>query len=105
MSAVPNFAEYAFKRVTLSVSEENHEFLGRLAAYRNAMAKEAKKNIPAFTRKSLCESYITAQADLARKEMADMLAALGELPPAKDREAVKKYVARVVAWDKKNNHQ
>lgn len=105
MAAVPDIAEYAFKRVTLSLSEENHEFLGRLAAYRNAMAKEARKNIPAWTRKSLCEAFISAQADTYRKSMAEMFAALGELPSAKDREALKKYVARVAAWDKKTNNQ
>lgn len=41
------------------------------------------------------------RCDALRAQLADMLVAMGELPEAKDREAMERYAKRVVAHDKK----
>lgn len=105
MPGLPEIDDQPFKRLSIDLSEVNYEFIGRLAAYRNVMAAAGKKRISPWTRKALCEAFVAAQVSAVLKNMTEMFAELGELPRADDKEAMVKYVARVIAWDKKTNNQ
>jgi hypothetical protein len=69
----------------------------RLAAYRNAIA-DAKgiKLERRWSRKSVIESWVKSQANATRSAMKLMLDELGDLPPADDKKAMRKYADAVV---------
>ena len=91
-------------RASLDIKADDYRFLERLAAYRNAMATaQGKKLKPQWTKKSLAESFVSAQCDGSRQQLMEMFAAVGELPDASDAKAMAAYAARVLAWDKKTN--
>lgn len=92
------------QRASLDVRASDYAFLERYAAYRNALAEaQGKKLKPQWTKKALAESFIAAQCDGAKHQLAEMFAACGELPDASDKKAMAAYAARVLAWDKKHN--
>lgn len=92
------------ERLSLDIRAEDFEFLTRLAAYRNALAALQDKRLKRkWTRKSLAESMLAAQCDAMRHQIAEMIAACGEIPAADDREAMEKYARKVIAWDKRNS--
>lgn len=90
------------ERLQLDVRVSDDAFLSRFAAYRNALAKAQDKKLKRrWSRKSLAESLLAIQCDALRAQLEEMFQALGELPDAKDIEAMDRYAKRVVAWDKK----
>lgn len=87
-------------RVSLDVRVRDDDFLERFAAYKNALNDVTKTKLRRrWTRKSMAESLLAAQCDVLRNQLTEMVAAFGELPPASDTEAVKRYAKRVAAWE------
>jgi hypothetical protein len=101
--------EKVIERLSLDVASTDSELLERFAAYRNALAAVQDKTLRRkWTRKSLAESMLAGQCDALRQQLADMFAAVGDLPRAPNgpedkgaAEAMEKYARRVLAWDKK----
>lgn len=90
-------------RLSLDIRAEDFDFLARVAAYRNTLASlQGKRLKRKWTRKAMAESFIAAQCDAMRQQLADMVAACGPLPDPEDAEAVEKYVRKVIAWDKRS---
>lgn len=90
------------ERVTLDIRAVDFDFLGRFAAFRNAMASASKVKLKRkWSRKSMIEAQIAVRVEVIRAQMAEMFAELGPLPEAKDELAMERYAKRVVAHDKK----
>ncbi len=86
------------ERITVFIPRADAEFADALAKFRNKLAK-AKGDLlkSQWSRKSLCESSISATFAEIREEMAPTFEAFGPLPAADDDKAMEKYVATVVA--------
>ncbi len=94
----------AVTRASLDLNASDYAFLERYAAYRNALATaQGKKLKPQWSKKALAESFVSAQCDGTRHQLAEMFTACGEFPDASDEKAMAKYCAAVIAWDKKHN--
>lgn len=100
---LPEEYEEATVRLSLDLSAQAMDWLARFAVYRNAMAEaQGKKLKEKWSRKSLAEHFIALQVEQMQAQLAAMLEACGPIPDAKDAAAMKKYVAKVVAWSNKN---
>lgn len=92
------------ERLSLDVRQEDAELLMQFASYKNALAAvQGKKLRKKWTRKSLAESFLAAQCDALRIQLAEMLKDLGDLPDSKDEVAMAKYAKRVLAWTEKHS--
>lgn len=90
-------------RLTLDLEPGDLSFLGRLAAYRTAMARLSgrESELPPegkWTRKALAESLMAAVCNAQRAQLREMIDACGEIPDPKDIGELNRYVARVFAW-------
>lgn len=91
-------------RVSLDLPKEQYDFLGRFATYRNALADVQEKRLKRrWTRKSMGESMLIDAIGSVQRQLAEMIAACGELPDHKDMAAMKRYVQKVLAWDAKRS--
>jgi hypothetical protein len=94
---------------SLAAREKDLDFLERYASYRNFLAVEQGKKLrQQWSKKSMAESFLAAQCDVARSQLKDMFEAVGEFPAitgnkTADEKAMTAYVERVIAWDKKAN--
>lgn len=92
------------ERLSLDITLSEIDFLERFSAYRNALAElQGKKLKRKWSRKSMAESFVSAQVDSMRHQMGAMIDACGPLPDAKDAKALKKYVEAVLAWTAKQS--
>lgn len=99
--APPNDDEVVTERFTLDIPRDDLEFLERFAAFRNVRARVGGLKLERqWSRKSLAESFLRAQLDIARSQLAGMVEACGEMPPKKDRAAMERYAKKVIAWSK-----
>lgn len=90
------------ERVTLDISEADYVFLRTFAKYRNALAKAQKKKlVRQWSRKSFAEALMRDQCNALRKQIEQMVDALGPLPDGDDKKGMQRYAERVVAWSKK----
>jgi hypothetical protein len=95
--------EQEVERLTVDVPTGVLDFLDRLASYRNTLAElQGKKLKRRWSRKSMAESFLSAQCDAMRQQLHDMIKACGVIPEADDREAMERYVKKVIAWDKRH---
>lgn len=91
-------AEGTVVPITVHLSTDDAEFLERYAAYRNNLADTRGDRLKArWSRKSMAESFLTAQVRAIRRQLDQMLNDLGDLPPKKSAEAAK-YAKRAAEW-------
>jgi hypothetical protein len=91
-----------YVRVSFDVRARDYDYFGRLATYRNTLAKvKGIKLRRQWTRKSVGEQLLGQRADEYRLQIAEMVQACGDLPAADDEVAMRAYAIRVIAWDKK----
>lgn len=94
--------EGAVKRITLDVPVADYDFLKRLAAYRNKLAKEQDIRLDRqWSRKSVAEAFLVDRCNTERSErLGAIFESLGPIPDAKDRAELEKYVRRVIHMSK-----
>lgn len=85
--------------ITVHLSVADADFLERFAAFRNALTDARGEMLKArLSRKSMAESLLTAQVAAMRRQVAEMEAELGPLPPKKPKDVAAKYGKRAKAW-------
>jgi hypothetical protein len=103
----------AVERLSLDIPTPDYEFLESLAVFHNFWNDaEGKRTAKRLSRKALAESLIRGQVKDLRAAMQPMIEALGAELPKIDwtndatkkasREAMRKYVERAFAWEKKH---
>lgn len=83
------------ERLTLDLPVSAIEFLGRYAAYRNALNEAQKRKMKRWTRKSAAEAFLMAQVAAVIESMREAFAEHGELPA--DEKQMLAYAERVLA--------
>lgn len=98
--AGPLFDDVGTTSYTVDVSDRDAAFFEQVAQYRNAiaLAKDGKPLRRKWTRKTITESVISGGADSLRKQFAEMVAALGEMPDGADEPGMLRYAKRVLTW-------
>lgn len=99
------------ERFTVDVQKSAARFFEQLALFQNALAAERGKTLRRkLSRKALVEEAVRLQALAYRKQMKDMLEAVGDFPALSDdpdpetrdrknEEAARAYAKRVLKWD------
>lgn len=104
MTGPLDLGEAEVKRASLDIGAADYVLLERYSAYRNALAMaQGKKLKQQWSKKSLAEAFLADQCTAVRSQLAEMFAAVGDLPDAADEKAMAKYAEAVIAWDKKHN--
>jgi hypothetical protein len=89
-------------RLGIDLPQSEVEFIERLVAYRNLMAKvRGMKMRRQWTRKTQTESLVSARIAEVKSQLKQMIDACGDIPDDKDEVAMRRYVEKVIAWDKK----
>lgn len=89
-------------RVSVDMRAPDAGLAEQYAAYRNALAvAQGKRLRRQWTKKSMVEAMLAMQADTLRHQLAQLVAALGEMPKPEDEAAMVAYAERALALDKK----
>lgn len=91
-----------FTTISVAVTTRDHDWLDRYAKYLNALVwaeyeaagGEPGKGEAAHSRKSVAADGLQSFVENLRDQVKQITEKLGELPPADDREAVKKYAKK-----------
>ncbi len=90
------------ERITLDVAPEDAKFADQLAKFWNALALAKKQPLRTkWSRKTVGERQFAKGLRLEHEQLKGMFEAVGEFPDPEDAKAMTTYVAKVIAWDKK----